>query len=78
MNKLVKKDLKLKSRAVVKVQSLTTLQRQKCLERCSQMLNWLKSNPRKVTAFSEEKELLHRCLLQLLQHLLPCQEAQGC
>ncbi len=55
MNKLVKKDLKLKSEAVVKVQSLTTLQRQKCLKRCREMLNWQKSNLRKVIAFSDEK-----------------------
>lgn len=45
MSNLVRKDLKLKSRAVVKVQSLTALQRQKRVERCKKMLNWLKSNP---------------------------------
>ncbi len=55
MRDLVIKDLKLVSGVVTRYQSLTLLQREKRLEKSKRMLSWMKSNPRKVVTFSDEK-----------------------
>ncbi len=55
MARLCKDDLNLKSRAVIKCQTLTAKNRAARLERCKKMLNILKSKPQKVIVFSNEK-----------------------
>jgi hypothetical protein len=55
MFNLVRSDLGMRSRAVVRCQMLTSLQRQKRLDRSKKILNWLKRNPGKVIVFSDEK-----------------------
>ena len=58
MGNLVRSDLGMRNRAVVPCQMLTTAQREKRLERCQRILNFLKSNGGKVIVFSDEKNFL--------------------
>ncbi len=55
MSYIVREDLRMKGRAVAKVQLLTVQQRQKRLERSKKILNLLKWGNSKVLIFSDEK-----------------------
>ena len=55
MQRIITKDLKLVSRAVIRTQPLTSCHRQKRVKRCKKMLNFLKSNSGRTIVFSDEK-----------------------
>lgn len=55
MERLIKDDLQMSSRAVVSKQFLSEKQKQERLRRCRQILNWKKSHPGHVFIFSDEK-----------------------
>lgn len=55
MARLVSEDLGMRSRAVVTRQLLTESQREARLSRSRSLLNWMRSNPRVVRIFSDEK-----------------------